>query len=88
MVDQLYRPGRGRPAIQSLLAQGERRQTESHLSVRERRKKAKERAQIERRRAFRVTYDLPPPSATGSPSWPRRADIPPANWLLSCCSKH
>jgi len=48
------------PAVDSLIAQSERRQADAHLSTKERRKKAKQRERMQQRREFRVTYDLPP----------------------------
>ena len=48
------------PTVDSLIAQGERRQADAHLSTKERRKKAKQRERMQQRHEFRVTYDLPP----------------------------
>jgi predicted DNA binding CopG/RHH family protein len=48
------------PAVADLLSGMERRDTESHLPTKERKKVIKERNKIQSRKENRVTYDLPP----------------------------
>jgi predicted DNA binding CopG/RHH family protein len=48
------------PAVADLLTGMERRDTESHLPAKERKKVIKERNKIQSRKENRVTYDLPP----------------------------
>ena len=48
------------PAVADLLSGMERRDTESHLPAKERKKVIKERNKIQSRKENRVTYDLPP----------------------------
>jgi hypothetical protein len=48
------------PSVADILSDGTRRQSELHLPLRERKKKARERKKIRERKERRVTYDLPP----------------------------
>jgi hypothetical protein len=47
------------PAVNALLTQAERRQSEARLPHKEREKKKKEREKIRARRPFHTTYDIP-----------------------------
>ena len=48
------------PTVADILDSQQRRQAETHLSPKERKKKVREREKIQERRQKRVTYDLPP----------------------------